>query len=189
VDDLGHRLNNLRHRGFGLYLHREGREATQASRSTLYRLARYFGSLEQLYDQLGVVKLENHAGTRAVSLCLADVGKTFTTDSYGPQLMLWREEQRAIGERMATDDGRLMGYAEFFDRYEASFALWLDPIADDLRSVDLPRDRRLRELQRALAGLATTLDPTHADIQLDKPADSPTTRAWWVPEMYAPPAG
>lgn len=157
----------------------------QALMSTLYRVARYFGVLERLYEQLGVVKLENYAGTRTVSTGLNAVGKAFATDEYGPQFMLWREQQRAIGERMQRADGRLVGYAEFFETYDARFAPWLAGFASGLVSGDRG-SWHLARLQEALAGLAAALDPAHADTERDRPDEDPERRAWWTPEMYAP---
>jgi hypothetical protein len=45
---------------------------------------------------------------------LRDIDEEFLADSYGPQFMLWRVEQRGLGERMISSvNGRVtcMGYA------------------------------------------------------------------------------
>jgi arsenite methyltransferase len=41
----------------------------------------------------------------------ASVGKTFASDDYGPELMLWREAQLAIEELMIRNDGGIIDTA------------------------------------------------------------------------------
>lgn len=191
VDELGHRISNIRNGKFGDYARAEGHHGTQARLSTLYRLARYFGVLERLYDELGVIKLESTAPdsdrtTRDVGEALNGVGRTFASDGrgWGADFMLWREEQRAIGERMIKDpdasETRVIGYAEFVDAYDARFAPWLGRFADGLRHGHPESDGRLLALHRELAGLALKLDPQQLYIEQDKP----DRRAWWADEKY-----
>jgi hypothetical protein len=195
VDELGHRLSNIRNGQFWVYTRADGHHGRQARLSTLYRLARYFGVLERLYNELGVLKLETETqdsdrATREIGEALNNVGRAFASDGHGwgAEFMLWREEQRAIGERMIKDpdasETRVIGYAEFVDAYDVRFEPWLGRFEDGLRLADLESEGRLLALHRQLARLALKLDPEQLYIDRDRPPDNPKRRAWWVEEKY-----
>jgi hypothetical protein len=69
----------------------------------------------------------------------------FLSDRYGPQFMIWRVEQRGLGEKMIlAADGKMMclGYASFVDRLP-SMQEWLQPFEDDLEHLDDGGRKRL----------------------------------------------
>ena len=54
---------------------------------------------------MGFLRFEQEDETRAVAKVLADIGRTFASDKFDrtngfatSQFMIWREEQKAIGE-------------------------------------------------------------------------------------------
>ena len=99
--------------------------------------------------------------TREMARLLRDISETFLTDSFGSQLMIWRVEQRGLGERMITSvDGKpsCLGYAAFLDQ-QAELKIWLDPLERDLKALDRSGSARLTELQHLLLRLVRELDP------------------------------
>jgi hypothetical protein len=106
--------------------------------------------------------------TRPVAGTLRDIGKTFATDTHdGGRFMMWREEQRAIAERMCTDETalRCIGYATFVERYEGTFSRWFASFERDLEPPAARDSQRFGILQGKLALLASQLDQheTHKD--------------------------
>lgn len=153
--DLAHRLDNIRN---DAYLRADQRRRDMARSSTLYRFARYWCVVENLYDNVALLRFEQDEATRTVSGKLGDLGSTFASDRYGETFMMWREEQRAVAELMHSDQpGACIGFSTFVDRLDkfqpwfASFNAGLQPDAT------LGRDR-LRVLQRHLAHLVMYLD-------------------------------
>jgi hypothetical protein len=69
--------------------------------------------------------------------------------------MLWREEQRAIGElmRQTDDEFRCIGFSSFADNYKDRFSRWFDTFASQLQNKSASNAYRLGELQRVLDGL------------------------------------
>ena len=68
--------------------------------------------------------------------------------------MIWRVEQRGIGECMiVTSDGKstCMGFATFVGQ-RAKMAEWLDPLERDLRQMNEGGRARLTNLQHLLLG-------------------------------------
>ena len=64
--------------------------------------------------------LETEQDTKDVAETLARIGRTFATDSLdSPELMLWREEQRAIGGLMqeSGESSRILGFESFVEVY------------------------------------------------------------------------
>jgi plasmid maintenance system antidote protein VapI len=94
--------------------------------STLFRLAQYFGWSEILRRKIQFLSFPEDEETRKVARLQADICRCFLTDSYGVNLMLWSDEQRALGEQMIVEengDVLCMGYARFRTRCEDTFSL------------------------------------------------------------------
>lgn len=113
ADDLGSRINNIRHDHFLLYLEVPERKQT-ALLGTLFRFAQFFGWTEILYGAGGALRFEQDESTKAVADGLREVGRTLAVDRLDrtvpmdfttTTLMIWREEQRAIGELIRVDGG------------------------------------------------------------------------------------
>jgi hypothetical protein len=82
-----------------------------------------------------------------------DIGEAFLRDDFGDQFMIWRVEQRGLGERMITiADGkpRCLGYAAFIEK-RATMNHWLQPLESDLNNLQDQGRKRLAEVQHLLA--------------------------------------
>jgi hypothetical protein len=74
--------------------------------------------------------------------------------------MIWRVEQRGLGECMIVgSDGKpaCMGFATFV-KQRATMKEWLDPLERDLRQMDDHGRARLTKLQHLLLALVEKLD-------------------------------
>lgn len=168
ANDLGDRIDNIRNKGFLHYLRVADHRHDTALRSTLYRFGRFFAQLEALYSDLSFMRFQQAEDTRVVAALLADIGRTFATDrldrvgsSGRPRFMLWREEQRAIGELMCdrrdSKQVTCVGYSSFINNYDG-YSPWFSAFAEDLESGDAVKSGRLARLQSLLAQLVVQLD-------------------------------
>jgi hypothetical protein len=137
----------------------EGRR-NAAIESTLYVFAQFFGWKEVIRQDVQYLRFARDQQTRRFAQLLQDIGETFLSDSYGPQFMIWRVEQRGLGERMiASTNGAqaCLGYASFLDK-RGTMAEWLEPIERDLDNIGDGGRRRLTKIQNLLYELVTELD-------------------------------
>ena len=147
------------------FVHRYLKNNTQgkqdaAIHSTLYVFAQFFGCRELIHVEIQYLRFSRHERTRRVSQLLWDIGEEFLSDSYGPQFMLWRVEQRGLGERMISSaNGHLacMGYAAFVEQRD-TMDEWLKPLERDLENLDDGGRRRLTRIQHLLLELVKELD-------------------------------
>ncbi len=166
ADELRHRLNNIRTKQFLEYL-KTPRHDT-AIRTTLFRLARYFGVLEMLYARVNYLKFQSAEETRTVANLLAKIGKTFASDSYDrtngfatSRFMIWREEQRAMGEtaieHSSEERPEVVGYAAFVHRLEDGASKWFASFLEDLEHADAGASTRFEHLEKLLSELVEHL--------------------------------
>ena len=157
--DLQSRLYNIiRLNFFGIYGEGSAR-AEEALRTTLFRLAQYFGWTEILRRDIQFLSFPEDDETRRVAHLQSEISKRFLTNAYGPTLMIWGDEQRAIGELMIVEEyGKVlcMGYAKFRAHCESEFAALSERLRTELRAE--PAQHRLREVQHLLCELVETLD-------------------------------
>jgi hypothetical protein len=131
-----------------------------AINTTLYVFAQFFAWKEIIRREILYLHFPKDSKTSEIITSLRKIGDTFLDENYGPQFMIWRVEQRGIGERMIESaDGKLtcLGYASFIER-RSTMAEWLDPVAHDLQDINKKGCERLTELQHLLLRLAKTLD-------------------------------
>jgi hypothetical protein len=131
-----------------------------AIHSTLYVFAQFFGWRELIRGEVQYLRFSRHQRTRRLSQLLWDIGEEFLADSYGPQFMLWRVEQRGLGERMITSGhGRMtcLGYAAFLEQRD-TMDEWLKPLEHDLENLNDGGRRRLTRIQHLLLELVRELD-------------------------------
>jgi hypothetical protein len=131
--------------------------------STLYVFGQFFGWREIIRRDIQFLRFSKAQETGATGELLKQITEAFLTDKHGRNLMIWRVEQRGLGERMIKVSGdrpRCMGYAEFVER-RWTMRRWLEPIERDLRNLDDDGRERLTELQHLLLDLVTRLDPDH----------------------------
>lgn len=131
-----------------------------AIESTLYVFAQFFGWSEIIRREVQYLRFSRDEQTREIGRLLRDITETFLADKYGPQFMLWRVEQRGLGERMiVSSDSKMtcLGYASFVEK-RSSMQEWLGPLKDDLGNIQDGGRMRLTDLQHLLLELVTRLD-------------------------------
>jgi hypothetical protein len=131
-----------------------------AIHSTLFVFAQFFGSRELIRGEIQYLRFSRHQRTRRVSQLLWDIGEEFLADSYGPQFMIWRVEQRGLGERMISSaNGRAtcLGYAAFIEQRD-KMDEWLKPLEHHLENLDDGGRQRLTKIQHLLLELVRELD-------------------------------
>jgi hypothetical protein len=172
--ELQSRLHNiLRGRFLEKFLFDESRAKQDAAlQSTLYVFAQFFGWREIIRREVQFLRFPRDEQTRETGRLIQRIGEAFLTDDYGTQLMIWRVEQRGLGERMITTTNgqlRCMGYAAFIEQRE-TMKEWLEPIERDIRNLDDGGRRRLTEVQHLLLDLVQRLDPerTRYPFELEK---------------------
>jgi hypothetical protein len=194
ASDLGHRINNIQHSQFLAYLAGDHPRRDTAVLSTLYRLAKYFGTLELLYRRVSYLRFERDDDTRAVQAVLAQIGRTFASDQYDrdgafhtSRFMIWREEQRAMGEVVTRDDSgetdHCVGFATFAANAKRRDSEWFANFVRDVESGGAASSRRLASVQSSLADLVRLLDeegryaePSAAPEWISKARRGQTTR-------------
>jgi hypothetical protein len=156
--DLQSRLYNILRLGFFDKFGNHAR-SEEALRTTLFRLAQYFGWTEILRRDIQFLSFPEDDETRRVAQLQSDVAERFLSHSYGSALMIWKDEQRALGERMIVEEhGKVlcMGYATFGDRCDELFAPWWERLREELSGE--AAHARLRDVQHLLCDLVETLD-------------------------------
>jgi hypothetical protein len=142
----------------------------EAIRTTLYRVGQYFCWVEIMRGDRQFLKFREPDHTKAVADLVGEVGRTFADDRYGRDFMLWREEQRAIGERMIERHGNeagCVGYATFAEGYKATYARWLGRFEGKLDRDTAIGSMRLRDLRATLRLLVEALDPEELRYRRD----------------------
>ncbi len=166
--ELQSRLYNILRQDFLQKYFVDGNEKQRqyAIRNTQFLVGQYLGWTEILRRRIQLLDFGEVQETREVSRLQGEIQDLLASDEtpMGKPFMIWRGEQRAIGERMiVAEDGDLlcMGYAAFVEQADPSFWRWLNPLERDIQVVaDTPNDR-LRLLQHALIDLIERLDVGH----------------------------
>jgi hypothetical protein len=153
--DLQSRLYNILRLDF---FDRWDERADDAERTTLFRIAQYFGWTEILRRDIQFLAFPEDDATRSVAEIQYRIAGCFLTHEQGTAMMIWSDEQRAIGERMIVEEhGKVlcMGYAKFRDACDDVFAS-SGRVRAELR--DPAAQSRLREAQHLLCELVEALD-------------------------------
>jgi hypothetical protein len=137
-----------------------GKARTDAAiESTLFRLAQYFGWSEILRRKIQFLSFPEDEETRNVARLQAEIVRCFLTDSYGTGLMVWSDEQRALGEMMIVEengDVLCMGYARFQKRCDDTFSVHREWLRKEIAEPGV--NDRLLDAQHLLCDLVETLD-------------------------------
>ena len=146
------------------YLAGDEAQKTYAVENTLYVVAQYFGWSEILRREIQFLSFSDSTRTRAVNARQRQIVTLFQSDdpALGRPFLVWRGEQRAIGELMIdTANGRVecLGYAGFMVRREPGFRSWFERLEADIDVLARGTNPRLLELQHALVDLIRELDP------------------------------
>ena len=158
--DLQSRLYNILRLDFFGKFGGDHERSEEAFRTTLFRLAQYLGWTEILRRDIQFLSFPEDEDTRRVAHLQSEIAKCLLTHEYGAELMVWSDEQRAIGEEMIVEEhGKVlcMGYATFGRDCDEAFPPWGERIRDELPA-EAAR-ARLRDLQHLLCELVEALDP------------------------------
>lgn len=165
--ELKRRLGNVLHNGFLAYVSVDSRRSQIALLSTAYRVAAFLGWREFLGRKLTYLDYGDSERTTRLITLLEDVSTQFATDrsDFEPPgcLMLWKDEQRAVGGLMLEADvSGILGFEHFVANYDTVYEQWLGPFVADLRrnGVDSPTGR-LAAIERSLEALIDHLDDEH----------------------------
>jgi hypothetical protein len=157
--DLQSRLYNILELEFFANFGEPHPRAEEAVRTTLFRIAQYFGWTEILRRDIQFLSFPEAEATQRVTELQRKIAKSFLTDDHGEELMIWSDEQRAIGEQMIVEEhGKVlcMGYARFRKECNGVFAQWREQLRDDV--IGEASHERMREVQHLLCDLVETLD-------------------------------
>jgi hypothetical protein len=176
--ELQGRLYNIVQLGFlrKYYVNGDDAQKTYAVENTLYVIAQYLGWSEILRREIQFLSFSDSARTRAVAEHQRRIVELFQSDALdlGRPFLIWRGEQRAIGERMIERDGQwlnCLGYATFLDHDKDAFGPWLRRLEGDIATLAQEINPRLSKLQHALVDLIRELDSEalrFADQELQK---------------------
>jgi len=131
----------------------------EAQKTTIFRFAQYFGWTEILRREIQFLSFPEEQDTRCVAQLQSQIAGRLANSTKDEPLMIWVDQQRAIGERMIVEEhGKVlcMGYARFCDEYDASFAPLCRHMIDDVH--DPGAVARLGDAQHLLCKLVMTLD-------------------------------
>jgi hypothetical protein len=166
--DLQSRLYNILELGFFDNFGEPHPRSEEALRTTLFRIAQYFGWSEILRRDIQFLSFPEAENTQRVIELQRKIAKCFLTDDYGEELMIWGDEQRAIGELMIVEEhGKVlcMGYARFRTACDGVFAKWRAQLRGEV--IDESSHERMREVQHLLCDLVETLDEKRARYSAD----------------------
>lgn len=163
--ELQSRLFNILRQRFleKYYLSGDAKQREYAVKNTLYLVGQYLGWTEILRRRIQFLDFGQVQETREVARLQAAVRELLASDrdELGKPFILWRGEQRAIGERMMVQgdgDPLCMGYAEFVRQTDTSFWRWFESLEGDVDVLAREPSERLRLLQHALIDLIERLD-------------------------------
>jgi hypothetical protein len=157
--DLQSRLYNILCKDFLALYADDPVRSEEAVTTTLFRLAQYFGWTEILRRDIQFLAFPEADDTRKVAHLQSQISKCFLTHVSGRAMMIWSDEQRALGELMIVEEhGKVlcMGYANFRGQCAGPFAPWVERLRGELR--DPAASARLHDAQHALCELVETLD-------------------------------
>ena len=157
--DLQSRCYNIVRLGFFEKFDREHDRYSAAQKTTLFRFAQYFGWTEILRRDIQYLSFPENVDTKCVAQLQGDIARRIASSDHDEVLMIWTDEQRAIGERMIIhedDKSFCMGYARFCDDYDKCFAQLFVRVLPHLD--DRAAHARLRETQVLLCKLVSALD-------------------------------
>ena len=158
--DLQSRLYNILCLGFFTKYADDAELTEEGVLTTLFRLAQYFGWTEILRRDIQFLSFPEAEDSQKVASLQGAIAGCFLTADYGRELMIWSDQQRAIGERMIVKEhGNVicMGYARYLQQHEEVFNPWYGRLRTELGTP--AATARLRDVQHLLVQLVEVLDP------------------------------
>jgi hypothetical protein len=158
--DLQSRLYNILRMDFFARFGGDHERCRLAEKTTLFRIAQYFGWSEILRRDIQFLSFPSAGETQAIIELLWRISRRFGSSEDHRGLMIWTDEQRAIGERMIVEEHGVvlcMGYARFEEEYERCLRPWCEHLRPALHGE--AGHERLTEVQHLLCDLVRALDP------------------------------
>jgi len=115
------KIHNIQHSSFFSYL-RDDKRKEIAMQSTLYDFSQYWCLSNKLHLEVDLLHFDNDNDTpdsdsQRIDAKLNDVTRMCSTDRDTNNLMMWKIEQRAVGELMLDDKGEPLGFCAFTKEY------------------------------------------------------------------------
>lgn len=158
--DLQSRCWNIVEKDFFTKFGRDHDRFEDAQITTLFRFAQYFGWTEILRREVQFLSFPDQDETEGVSKLMSDLSRAIASSEENELLMIWADEQRAIGEHMIVESAggspRCMGYATFRAAYLTTFAPLFARVVNDLD--EATGKQRLRAVQKHSCELVAALD-------------------------------
>jgi hypothetical protein len=178
-------------------------EQRYAIMSSLWIIGQYLGWVEILRREVQYLDLGSQSANRKLQLSLGDIATAMASDSSDDTFIIFRAEQRAIGEFMVTtrrtqsgdDRSDCLGYTEFLAGLEelrrkhsdhdspSPIPAWAERLSHALDTAHTEADKaRLVTVQRRLIHLVDLLDPDRVRYpelnsrgRLPRPASEPVS--------------
>ena len=166
--NLQSRLYNIVEQGFLTIYCQDESYRHYAVTSTLFNIAHYLGWVEAMRTKTIFFDFGPAASKRKLEAHLQEIESIFSRDTLDRVFMLFRLEQKAIGELLvpaATGDSQIesLGYAAFVSRLgDPEFKRWFSRLEENIERIALnpaTHEERLVLLQHALINLIDYLDP------------------------------
>lgn len=161
--DLQSRFYNIVEGHFLRIYYRNSDFKQYAVANTCYAIGEYLGWVELLHRS---GQLRMSSSSSKFEQLIYDISQAFMRDSIQFPLMLFKGEQRAIGEIMlkpARDKEGIIGYATFVKQLnDPDFAKWFTRLEKDIEQLATKKsdyDERLIFVQNSLIDLINYLDP------------------------------
>lgn len=186
--ELQSRLYNICQQNFlaVLDLSDSMRDRDYAVEHTLYVFGQFLAYQEIVRRSVRALRLDEESETQHLNSLLARTAHVLLNNVLGDEFMIWRGEQRAIGEIMIVElsngDLSALAYSTFVEKLP-SMNRWFSPLRADLLALAsdvTPAKPRLIRLQHALVDLIEFLDPKgsivhriHKDLRIPGPVPNP----------------
>lgn len=165
--ELQSRIFNIVRQDFAdaYYLQGNDRERDYATKNTAFVICQYFGWLEIVRSEVLFLDLGENEKTKELNEILDLVANYWLDDYFEQSFMIFRGDQRGIGEQMIVSTGgraTCLGYATFHARLDCGEAAFLKYVHDEVEKyfqTPLQQFNRLINIQHALIDLLDFLDP------------------------------
>ncbi|ACN15351.1 hypothetical protein HRM2_22560 [Desulforapulum autotrophicum HRM2] len=165
--DLQSRIYNIIRQEFLqiYYVNGNEREKLYSIENTLYLFSQYFAWTEIIRVEVQYLDLGEEKATQTMTNLLDQIRHLFANDSFEKLFLVFKGEQRAIGEQMIMSYGgdyQCVGFASFLAIDNKQFQEWLSILRNDLITLSVNPGKyseRLVKLHHALISLINFLDP------------------------------
>jgi len=164
------RIHHIQHSEFFGYL-KDSERKERAMQSTLYDFSKYWCLSNKLHLEVDLLHSDIDSDSKRISTKLNEVTRMCSTDTETKHLMIWTNEQCAVGELMLDDKGEPLGFVAFTQEYttgkDCGLKKWLKNFEADLKKLGAANESetiyketnaRLTKIGKSLAELVYLLD-------------------------------